>query len=298
MRALHLSSFAFAAVHLVASASPAFAQSATPPASAPPAAPGGDVIHLKNGGQIRGTIVDVIPGSHARIQLATGEITTVRWEDVARVESARTPMTPPPTTPTSTPRAGETSAHKLVHIDSPRPVSLQRRSPDGRIFVEVCSSPCDRDVVASGTFRVVGSGVRGSKPFELEAMTEERVFITVDPASTGWFVGGIILTSLGGVALIVGLVVAAIGSATSSSEGGGDSTTSAGLGITGVGILATVSGLVALVSNVRSTASVSSVQSTDTGDTSASLRRPIWLAPTPSPMPPRTPTVPIFTATF
>src|SRR5258708_2202808 len=44
------------------------------PSSAPHAgATGSDVIYLKNGGLLRGTIIDAIPNAQARIQLATGE---------------------------------------------------------------------------------------------------------------------------------------------------------------------------------------------------------------------------------
>src|SRR5271170_296199 len=60
----------------------------TPSASAPrPGAPvGQDVIYMKNGGILRGTIIDAIPDAQARIQLATGEIATVPWPAIDRID--------------------------------------------------------------------------------------------------------------------------------------------------------------------------------------------------------------------
>src|SRR5258708_5814996 len=78
---------------------------ATSPTTRPPlAAVGGDVIYMKNGGMLRGTIVDAIPNSQARIQLATGEIATVPWSEIARIEHGATPPAPATGAPGSVPR--------------------------------------------------------------------------------------------------------------------------------------------------------------------------------------------------
>lgn len=61
-----------------------YGQPAPGPAPLPSArgpAVGQDVIYMKNGGILRGTIIDAIPNSQARIQLATGEIATVPWRE-------------------------------------------------------------------------------------------------------------------------------------------------------------------------------------------------------------------------
>ncbi len=297
MRTLPIASLVLVAVHAIAVARPAFAQSApSPAATAATAAPAGDVIHLKNGGQLRGTIVDVIPGSHARIQLATGEVATIPWADIARVESASRPSTAPAPAPTPTPAAPE--PQKLVHIDAPRQVALERQTANPKVWIEVCQSPCDKRVPASGNYRIGGSGVRASRTFVLDAGTEDRVFIEVDPGSKGWFVGGIVITSLGGATMLIGLMLAAIGSAASSSFSTHDnSLTTAGLTTAAVGALVAVGGLVALTSNSSSTATRTSVPSTAAGGNDVSKRAPTWTSsPT---LGATTPIVlPVFTATF
>lgn len=287
MRILPIVSIVVATAELATFAPRARAQSA--PATA------GDVIHLKNGGQVRGTIVDVIPGSHARIQLATGEIATIPWSDVASVESAArqsapgAPAAPAPTAPTA-PAPTAPTAQKLVHIEASRVVALERQSDNAKVWVVVCSSPCDRHVPASGTYRIAGSGVRASRAFVIDAGTGDRVYIDVDAGSKGWFVGGIVLTSVGGGAAIIGLILALV--ATDSHITGHDSLATAGLTTAGLGVLGTVAGIVAITSNAKSLATVSSTAPTPTD----ASRAPTWIAtPTVAPKPI---VFPAFTATF
>lgn len=52
-------------------------------AQAPP-----DVVELRNGGMVRGTLVENIPGDHVTIQIATGELRTFPSSDVLRVGPA------------------------------------------------------------------------------------------------------------------------------------------------------------------------------------------------------------------
>ena len=290
MRTLPIASLVVAALQISAVARPAFAQSATP-GMAPAAPAGGDVIHLKNGGQLRGTIVDVIPGDHARIQLATGEVANVPWADIARVDSGSHPSPTP-----DAPRPSAPVAQKLVHIDAPREVSLERQVAGTKTWVEVCRAPCDQRVPASGNYRIGGSGVRASRTFVIDAGTDDRVFIEVDPSSKGWFVGGIVLTSVGGLTTIIGLFVALIGAAASDLSKQDNSLTAGGLTVAGVGAVATVAGVVALVSNSKSGATVSSTPP-PAGGGEASRRTPTWATATPSGA--ASPVVlPMFTTTF
>src|SRR5439155_16237620 len=63
-----------------------------PPATAPPAASGpapsgphivapvgSDVVHLKDGGMIRGVLIEAIPKDHATVQLGTGQNAIIPW---------------------------------------------------------------------------------------------------------------------------------------------------------------------------------------------------------------------------
>jgi hypothetical protein len=70
---------------------PAFAQQAT--------AQGADVVFLKHGGEIRGTLTELRPGDHATVTLATGQVATIKWEEVERVERNGQLMQLPGATP-------------------------------------------------------------------------------------------------------------------------------------------------------------------------------------------------------
>jgi hypothetical protein len=199
------------------SAPPAAAQAARPSV----ASAGTDAIYLKNGGMHRGTIIDAIPGSQARIQLATGEIATVPWSEVARIEhaSAAPAAAPPvqPAQPAPSPGAARapagTEGGVLLHIESPATVSLQRPIPgtEGKRpdWLTVCTSPCDARV-PPGRYRIAGDGVRPSGDFVVPATAQAT--LTVSPGSKGWFVGGIVLLSVGAPVLLVGLLIGAVSS--------------------------------------------------------------------------------------
>jgi lipoprotein-releasing system permease protein len=47
-----------------------------------------DVVHLKNGGTVRGTIIERVPNKQVRVRLTTGEISTLAWSDVDRIDDA------------------------------------------------------------------------------------------------------------------------------------------------------------------------------------------------------------------
>ncbi len=98
-----------------------------------------------------------------------------------------------------------------VHIDSPVEVDLEMK--DGDDWVTVCTSPCGVAVRTSGTYRINGSGVRASKPFQLEEATTTK--LTVEPAWSLSRPFGIALVVAGGAGLVpavgvTGLVVAGV----------------------------------------------------------------------------------------
>jgi hypothetical protein len=286
---------AVAGLHLAAISSPAFAQvqpvpygtsqpvpynptpaQPTPPpaTTAAPAQGGNDVIHLKNGGLLRGTIVDVIPGSHARIQLPTGEIAMVQWSEIARIEQggAKPPPPPPPTSTAWTPPPPPppnvapplTGPKLLVHLDSSRPVRLARYETTRGVWDDMCDSPCDKQVPVEGDYRIEGIGVRPSNRFSMQGKAGERVVIDVSAASKGWFAVGLVSGGLGLTAIGLGLYVVAIGAASNSFDNsicggssGCSSTTSskndgviaAGWTIAGVGLALGALGVIIIASN-------------------------------------------------
>ncbi len=95
----------------------------------------------------------------------------------------------------------------LVHIRSPGPVDLQRETGDRREpFAAICTSPCDTLVPAGGRYRISGYLVRSSRPFTFPVDVTEDT-LDVRPASSTGFMGGILLVSLGVIAVQVGFLL-------------------------------------------------------------------------------------------
>jgi hypothetical protein len=238
---------------------PATAPAVTSAAVGPRPQVGSDVVYMKNGGMLRGTIIDAIPNSQARIQLATGEIATVPWSEVARIEHAATIPTPAtPATPTSRaePRKSPDAflgGAIVVHIDSPSNVELQR-DMGHHDWQTVCTSPCDAQLPTEGHYRITGEGSRPSREFMIPP-SGRTATLTVTPSSQGWFVGGIVLISVGAPMMLIGLVIGAVGSAVSTADPDSGTAhdwarggwTAALLGAAGL-----VVGIVGLTSNVHS----------------------------------------------
>ena len=206
MRRISKAAMLLAGVHFVVITGPAVAfaqQRAAPTASA--SAAGSDVIDLKNGGILRGTLIDAIPNGHARIQLATGEIATVPWQDIAHIQ--RGAAAPAPPASAATPGDAEGPA-VWVHIEGSETAQLQR-DPTGnhRDWVPVCAAPCDRAVSPKFEYRIAGDGIRSSRAFSLSAHDGGRETLTVDEGSKSGFVLGIVSASVGGLVMVIGLFV-------------------------------------------------------------------------------------------
>ena len=137
---------------------------------------GGDIVYLKNGGVVRGTIIDAVPERTARVQLATGEIATIPWADVDHIVTAA----PPAPAPASAPPAGQgREEHKpqetiRLHVESPRDIEVVGRPSDGYEWAPVCGGACDRAVPADWEYQVRGDGVKASAPFLLKAPRGRR----------------------------------------------------------------------------------------------------------------------------
>jgi hypothetical protein len=259
-----------AGVHFVALAAPsvAFAQEPAPVSSPAPVTPttaavqarvaAGDVIDLKNGGTLHGTLIDAVPNSYARIQLVTGQVATVPWQDIQRIERGIVTPAPVAATGPAAPAAAATAPTVWVHIEGSQVAQLQRdKSGDGD-WVTVCTAPCDRALPAQVGYRIVGDGIRDSSDFELSAQAGERQTLTVDEGSRGGFVLGLVGTIAGGVAIGVGLLVVAIAALSRAVDGDNGSPTqgdanaeTAGWVISGAGTAGLVGGIVLLVSNGR-----------------------------------------------
>ena len=262
MRILPKSALLLASVHALVIAAPAYAQAPAPqPAPAP--AVGSDVIHLKGGGILRGTLIDAIPHMQARIQLATGEIATVPWDQIDQIEHASTPGPGPapgpstaPTTPAPKPPAP--SATVFVHIEGSDDVQLlQDKSGDGD-WATVCYAPCDKPLPTGPMYRIDGSGIKQSSSFHLAATDNgQHESIAVHGASTAWFIIGCIAVPIGGIAGYFGLVLGLTGSLLSSADSSGATGGVAAAGWTtfAIGAAAVVGGVLLVVTNMKTTVS-------------------------------------------
>jgi hypothetical protein len=245
---------------------------------------GQDVIYMKNGGILRGTIIDAIPNSQARIQLATGEIATVPWQEIARIEHGETsrpapPLPAPGSQPLPPQPPASSSATVWVHLDGPDDARLEQFKGD---WVTACSAPCDIQLPVSSDYRVEGGGIRPSTVFQLTGNQGDHVTVTVNAGSTGWFVLGIVITPIGGLVALVGALVGLAGSVAASSPSnldpnGARSVAAGGWTAFAIGGAALIGGILLIVNNAKTT-TTQAVSAPQTGllHTDAWKRVPTW----------------------
>jgi hypothetical protein len=176
-----------------------------------------DTVVLKNGGMIRGTLVEVLPNDHATVQLPSGQSAIIQWAEIHHIERGGAPTAAPSVPPqgglvplpaTTAPVTGPTV---LVHIETQRRVTLDRRNPgDDQPWVTACESPCDVQLPLNNDYRIVGEGIWASGEFELDGNPGQRVVIKVNPATRFARTAGIVTAGIGLTAAIVGIYVVAV----------------------------------------------------------------------------------------
>ncbi len=102
-----------------------------------------------------------------------------------------------------------------VHIDSPVPVSLERRAPGGTTWENVCTTPCDVKTSSVSEYRIVGTDLNDSKPFMIDG-TKEKVNLNVTPGSKARADAGLYILVAGGIVAIAGVAVLFLGADKSS----------------------------------------------------------------------------------
>jgi hypothetical protein len=258
-----MTSLRAAALCALFASAPAVARAQTPPAPPPPppaqppapnAMEGPDQVDLRNGGMVRGTLVEMEPGKDIVIIVqGTGEVRRIPWGMMTNItrghgnrEAPRAPSAgaaPPP--PPSAPQPGA----PFVHVDNEGelPVVLHQVTsrvamvgPGGTAFgvvaKPICRAPCDQIVDAreGQIFFFAGEGVVSSPQFTLSPRLGPRVHMAVRPGGTGRRAGGIVMASLGGAALLGGITMIALGAtATSVTDAGASSAPSKGTMIAG-----------------------------------------------------------------
>jgi hypothetical protein len=315
--------FASALYFTAATTIPISRAHASPP-SAPPPSSSGDAIFLKGGAVVRGTIIDILPGDHARILLASGEVELVSWATIERIERAPIGASPSPTPSpvapapsTSLPsRAGPSldpavppGANRVpavtVHIDTTRTeIGLQGRPDDDFEWTRMCEAPCDVRVPLAWEYRIVGDGLRASRGFALEGRAGDRIVLTIDPATHAGYVGGILVTVAGGAVIFVGAIVFVIGllAALFNLDNAGE-VVAGGTVVVGVGIAVVYLGAKMATSNGHTGVNVTAPRVAPRGVNGPSTpRAALWneIAPRAAPAPPRgpAPSVPVLTIHF
>ena len=302
-------------VHALVSTRPSLAWAQTPhPAapstSSPAASAAGDAIYLKSGGLLRGTLIDAIPGDRARISLATGEIATVSWADISRIQHAdgsqqtldATSAGPPSASPPPKPAAAPAPASVLsasqsmvwVHLEGSEGASLEQDTTGNDDWAIVCTEPCDRQVSTAYWYRIGGGGIKASSQFALHGQPGAHETLTVSGASKGWFIAGVAAVPVGGLVAYIGLLVGVFGSLASSvsnsslgpsgaSTSNNGQTVSSGVAATGwtmlaVGGIAMVAGAVVAIANWKSGVSqdVSGEKAAQLPDAWRPLAGPTW----------------------
>ena len=259
----------------------------------PPAAPlGQDVIRMKNGGLLRGTIIDAIPGAQARIQLATGEIATVPWEEVSGIEHAGAvaapststgPALPRPSAPPPSPKPPRSNAIVWVHIEGSDSAHLEMDRYGDGTWQTACRSPCDIALPVAADYRIAGGMIRKSATFQLHGNHGDHVTITVNGGSVGWLVVGIVIVPIAGLVTLVAAMVGLAGSAVASTPNnpgtvGARPANAASIATTGwvtaaIGAAVTLGGILLVANNSKTTVGV---ESSTAPPPDAWVRTPTW----------------------
>jgi hypothetical protein len=237
----------------------AFLASAVVWAASPP-----DLVALKDGGMVRGTIIELVPSGEVTIELATGEIRTFPMTDVAYAGPADRVSTEAPVTEPSAPGAdlaevdfvGRPDQLQLFYHSSATQVaksgfvwsgrSWEPVADHGGTYRPLCIAPCrtrlpagrlnlglapsGRGVAASDTVDITGDGV-------VRAEYRDMSGVRIAGAVTG-IAGGVI-----GMGIIFGALVAGI---EDSAFGGTVTDVDEGLVVAGTGVMV-AGGVAALI---------------------------------------------------
>jgi hypothetical protein len=197
---------------LVLGGLPVQALALAPPPPPPPSVRHDDVVHLKNGGMVRGRILEVLPGDSVTVvSAAAGEARRFAWAELASIEKdgTRTDIGATPLTREHEAVHAQAGVPRL-HIELARPVDLTLFEVAGEVssfFMgpftasavrPVCVAPCD--LVVDGrrgqSFYFDGKRVTKSKEFTLSDRSGD-VVARVKPGRPGLLGGGIAVMSLG-----------------------------------------------------------------------------------------------------
>jgi hypothetical protein len=176
-----------------------------------PAAGAEDVVVLKDGGAVRGTVMEVLPNDHVSVKLADGRTAIIAWSVVHHIEQAAKPAAPAtpatPTPPQVTPKAPEPATPAIsgsVHVQMEGDGDAVLEQDHGGAWAVVCSGACNRDLPLDVAYRIMGSGVKNSGAFRLQGKPGDHIVLHLSTASPAAFSGGVTMALVGGLAATIG----------------------------------------------------------------------------------------------
>lgn len=179
-----------------------------------------DVVHLRDGGLVRGRILELLPGISVTItSAADGQNKTFPWDQVEAVERADGP----PIAAVEPVVFEVGSLRVTIEVDRPVEIRLTEVKPRGddpgaaigtRV---VCVSPCGRPIAARGrSFHLEGDGMSPSAQFSLDGY-EGEVVAQVRAGSRAKVIGGGFMAAIG-VAMVIGGLVPMLAAITTPRE--------------------------------------------------------------------------------
>ena len=123
-------------------------------------------------------------------------------------EATPAPATPAPAAAAPAPPANPPGT-VVVHINSARAVSLEKRSSGTSAWEHVCNSPCDAATSVNDEYQIVGEDLNDSVPFILDGSHGEKITLDVTPgvhnkaARGGWILAGGAVLTVGGIVTLV-----------------------------------------------------------------------------------------------
>ncbi len=170
-------------------------------------ADGTETIRTKDGSVYRGELVERVVNDHVTIKLATGEIKSIAWADVA----TDPPPRPAPVgveisfdadTPRATLQRYVGSGDVAVDYVTPYGTTVGSGDAELSLYRDVCTSPCNQRIAPGGRYRVSGEGLVPTDSFTLSATESSR--ISASMSSRGKRTAGKWLTIIGIAPTLVG----------------------------------------------------------------------------------------------
>lgn len=172
------------------------------------------LVWLRSGAVVRGQLVEFVPGERVVLQLATGEVRTVMWDEVERASwidapPAASTLSAAPAAASSVPAPPAASAGVVLHIVSDRPGLWLETRPSfqsGADWKRVCTAPCDTPVRVQGqSLRIDGPGIPVSGPFRIDAHSGHETLSVSSGSNSRAAIGRGALIAGVGLALAAGV---------------------------------------------------------------------------------------------